>query len=693
MSTTVVAKYKLLFEDLASKGLLGAANNAQKLQSSLTSVGKGMTKTITAPLLGFGAMAIKTAGNFESAMNGVRAVSGATGKDFELLRDTAKELGASTAFSATEAANGMEYLAMAGMNTEQVIATIPHALNLAAAGNLDLATSADILSNIMSGMGLTAEESGRAADVLAATAAGANTDIEALGEAMKYVAPIAKTMGYSFEETSAAIGILGNAGIASGQAGTSLRAIMTRIASDKGANETLKELGVATTDANGEMRSLTDILSDLHTKTKGLSSDSQIEIFKDIAGAEAMGALSVLVDGVANDSLPQLIDKLNEADGAVNAMADIKMEGFDGAVKRLSSAFESFMISIGETGALDMVTGAIEKLAGWVKALGEANPSLLKFGVVIGVILAVIGPLLIGIGMLISAVTAIGGAMALVSLPVLGIVAAIAAVIAIGVALYANWDTIKAKATEIWGGIKDYVSTKVEELKSSVIAKFEALRAGAVAKWEALKQSASAAFEAIRAMIVGRIMAMANAARNGLNVLVQVFSTVKSRILAAFGAAGTMLVQIGRNIVQGLVRGITSSISAVTNAARNLASKVSGAVKGFLGIRSPSRLMASYGGYVSEGMAIGISNKSKLAVAQAKRMADNVASAAGEVGADLASTMGRDATIAAEAKSNLNMTHRFAFDFSGKVDGANMQVNTTYTSNGSNAGSNMPVML
>lgn len=532
-----------------------------------------------AAIFGVGVAAVKVSGDFEESMNAVRAVSGATGKDFDDLRNLAKKMGSETAFSATEAANGMEYLAMAGMNTEQVLATIPNALSLAAAGSIDLAQSADILSNIMSGLGLAAEDSARAADVLAATAAGANTDIASLGEAMKYAAPVAKTMGYSLEETAASVGILGNAGIAAGQAGTSLRAIMSRIAADSGAKKTLEGLGVAATDSSGKMRSMSDILADLQVATKDLSSEQQIEVFKDIAGAEAMGALAVLVDGVANDSLPQLIEKLGGAEGAAKRMADTRMEGLNGAIKSAKSAAEGFLIAIGDSGLLDLAAGAVTGLANGIRALTEwlpqASADVTAFfqsaevatalettieglqaawsnlNSVIRAAADIIAPvidffrehdklsealamsigLVAGAFVVYNAAVAIGAAvtggfvaaLALLTSPVTLTIAALTALTAAGVYLYQNWDDIKDKAVSIWGSITSYIGNKINTIKSYFSTNFPAMTA-----------IVSGQIGIIKSVFIGGFELISNAIKTTLSV-------IKAVIKGDFGAIPTII--------------------------------------------------------------------------------------------------------------------------------------------------------
>lgn len=487
-----------------------------------------------AAVAGFGALVIKTAGNFEEAMNAVSSVSGAVGKDFDALRDMAKKMGSETSFSATEAANGMEFLAMAGLNTEQVLSTIPNALSLAAAGSIELAQSADILSNIMSGMGIAAEDSARVADVLAGAAAGANTNVSALGAAMKYVAPIAKTMGYTLEETASAIGVLGNAGIAGEQAGTSLRAIYTRIASDKKANSYFEDLGISVVDASGNMRSMTDIVTDLQKSTNKMAAADQIEIFKGIAGAEAMGALAVLVDGVANESLPNLTAKLEGAKGAADKMAATRLEGFNGQIKIMKSALEGLMLEIADTGLLNLATDAIKAITegigelvaylptaiagvqgffNWFKDNGQTIITTLKViggiaAVIAGALVLMYAPAIAGfilmqatgvLSFLILQAAAIASAAATAAAwliafaPFLLIGAVIAVVIGLLWLIYQNWEQIAAGIAAEW--------QKLLGVFSSVAAQVSAIWSGL---WASVKSMASGAID----FVIGKIQAV-----------------------------------------------------------------------------------------------------------------------------------------------------------------------------------------
>ncbi|MGF3196698.1 phage tail tape measure protein [Streptomyces diastaticus] len=396
---------------------LDDAQYRQRLQSAqqqITSTGdravdagKQMTTGLTMPLVGMAAGVLKVSGDFEAGMNGVRAVTGATGKDFEDLRGLAKEMGATTQFSATDAAGAMEFLGMTGWKAKDIMSGLPDVLNLAAAGNTELATTADIASNIMAGFGIEATDTARVADVLAKTMATANVDLEMLGESMKYCAPLAKSAGWSLEETAAAVGFLGNVGIQGSAAGTGLNSMLATLAdtSSTGGRK-LKEFGVAATDSNGKVRPLTDIIADL--ADKGADVADVIGIF----GLEAGPKMQALL-GQGSEGLKKMIGDLQDSEGAAKKMADIRMEGFNGSVKGLKSAVEGLMIAIGDSGLLKWAGALVDKLTGLVSWLTQTDSSTLKVATAVGLALAVLGPLLIIVGKTIalfgSSVTAIAG--------------------------------------------------------------------------------------------------------------------------------------------------------------------------------------------------------------------------------------------------------------------------------------------
>ncbi len=446
---SIFSKYKGKgFRD-ARKDLDTFSGKMQSVGSSIASVGAGMTASVTAPVVGVGAAVLKMGGDFEASMQRVKAVSGATGSEFQQLRDMAKDLGSTTQFSASEAAEGMSFLAMAGFDASATMDALPGVLNLAAAGAVELGVAADVASNVLSGYGMEASEVGRLNDILAKTFTSTNTDLTMLGESFKFVAPVAASAGLELEEVSAAIGLLGNAGIQGSEAGTALRgAIGALLSPTTQVQGILDRLGVSVLDSSGNLRSLNDILVQL--EDSGADTADMLGIF----GLEAGPAMTALLSQ-GSGALSELTGNLQDAGGTASSIAETQMEGFNGGVRELQSALEGLAIAVAESGLLAWATELTSKVTEWIQAFSQANPMLFKVGVIIGIVVAVIGPLLVMIGALVAAVGAIGAVLT----PVVGIVAAVVAgLIALGVAVWMAWkrsDTFRAGVMATWQGIKD----------------------------------------------------------------------------------------------------------------------------------------------------------------------------------------------------------------------------------------------
>jgi TP901 family phage tail tape measure protein len=307
------------------RGMDRVSGRLNRQGQELTSVGRSLTMGVTMPIMAVATASVMTGMTFEKSMKNVQAVSGATGAQFDELSGLAKDLGRTTKFSASEAADGMGYLAMAGFDVEDIMKAMPGVLQLAAAGNMDLAQTADIASNVLTGYGMEASEITRVNDVMAATFTSANTDMAQLGEAMKYVAPVANSAGLKFEEVSAAIGMMGNAGIQGSMAGTSLRGAITRLLEPTGAAaDTLNRLGIETTDSAGNMVPLVDIVRQL--EESGATTADMMTIF----GQRAGPAMAALVEQGA-DELLEFTEALEDSGGTAQRVADTQKEGRAGA--------------------------------------------------------------------------------------------------------------------------------------------------------------------------------------------------------------------------------------------------------------------------------------------------------------------------------------------------------------------------
>src|SRR5690625_4542367 len=324
----------------AAKGLAGWWETNQRNVESLGEQLKeyrGILAGIAGVTMGAVGLSVKAAAGFEQAMSRVGAVSRASEEDMALLTAQARELGATTAFSASQAAEGMEYLAMAGFNTRQIIAAMPGLLDTAAAAGDSLGRTADIVSNILSGFGLEAEETGRVADVLTATFTSSNTTLGSLGETMKMVAPVAASLGVSIEETAAMAGKLGDAGIQGSMAGTALRTILTSLAAPTGAAaKAISDLGIQTTDAAGNMLPVTSILDQIATATAHMGDAQRAAVLEMLAGREGVSALSALMS-VGASRIDEYADSLRNSAGVAAEVAGRQMANLAGAMAEMRS--------------------------------------------------------------------------------------------------------------------------------------------------------------------------------------------------------------------------------------------------------------------------------------------------------------------------------------------------------------------
>lgn len=391
-----------------SKGFVSACNDlkvfgdksataGQKLNglsSAFKTAGGLLLKSVTLPLVGVGAAAVKTATDFEAGMSEVKAISGATGSEFEALKDKAIEMGAKTKFSASDSADAFKYMAMAGWDASQMMDGIAGIMDLAAASGEDLATTSDIVTDALTAFGLQANDSAHFADVLAQASSKSNTNVGLMGETFKYVAPVAGALGYSVEDCAVAIGMMANSGIKGSQAGTALRSTFTRLAKPTDTVEAaMEKYNISLTDAQGNMKPLSKLMLDLRDRFSGLSEAEKANLAATLSGQEGMSGLLAIVNA-SDEDFQKLTDEINNANGAAQDMADIMMDNTKGAIEQLKGALESAGILIGER-----LTPYIRQLAEWITGLVEKFNSLTEeqqdLIVRIGLVVAAIGPVLL----------------------------------------------------------------------------------------------------------------------------------------------------------------------------------------------------------------------------------------------------------------------------------------------------------
>ena len=476
-SATAVQKIAATGESLKTTG------------DNISNAGKKLLP-VTAAVTGLGTASVTTAANFESSMSQVQATMGIT-KDsmstldgqsvntMDALSNLAQEMGASTSFSATECAEALNYLALAGYSTQEMADTLPTVLNLAAAGGIDLASASDMVTDAMSALGMETAEADTMVDQMAKTASTTNTSVAQLGEGILTIGATAKSIKGGTAELNTALGILANNGIKGAEGGTHLRNIILSLQNptDKAAAQ-MEALGVSVYDSEGNMRSMNDILGDLNTSMEGMTSEDKANIISTIFNKTDLSSVNALLANTGStwDSLQSSIE--NSA-GAAQQMADTQLDNLQGQLTLLKSALEGLAISFGQLlmPALKSIVGAVQKVVDWLNSLDEGTKKVI---VTVALVAGALGPVLIVVGKVISAVGTImtivpkiagvintvkTAFMALnatmLANPIVLIVAAIVALIAIFVVLWNKCEGFRNFWKGLWEGIKNIVSTVV----------------------------------------------------------------------------------------------------------------------------------------------------------------------------------------------------------------------------------------
>ena len=611
----------------------------EKLQAvgdKVSSVGQKLLP-VTGVVTGLGTAAVKTAADFDSAMSRVAAVSGATGSDFDKLRDKAREMGAKTKFSATEAADAMNYMAMAGWKTEDMLSGIEGVMYLAAASGEDLATTSDIVTDALTAFGLTAGDSGHFADVLAAASSNANTNVSMMGETFKYCAPVAGALGFSVEDTAEAIGLMGNAGIKASQAGTSMRSIMTNLTGDvKLSGAAIGDVTIATTNADGSMRSLSAILADCRVAFGGMTEAEKANNAETLVGKNAMSGFLALMNAAPED-IAKVSGAVNNCKDAAKNMADTMQDNLEGQLTILKSQLQELAISFGDL-LMPAVRSIVSGLQGMVDVLNAMPDGVKQVIMIIALLAAALGPVLIIIGKVISAVgtimtivpklagvintvkTAFGALNAvMLANPIAIVIAAIAALVAAFVYLWNTneefrqfwislwesvketaiqcwqaisaflsqaWEAIQNTAVSVWNGIRDFFSglwTGIQTLFTTVVNAIAGFLSGAwnavkgtvVSVWNAISQFFTSVWNGIRnvtSVVVNGIRSFLQSAWNGIRALI---TTVMNGIKSVVTAVWNGI----RSVITRVMNGIRSVVSSVWSGIRNTISSIVNGIK------------------------------------------------------------------------------------------------------------------
>ena len=571
-----------------------AGKKMEAFGDSVTSAGQKIMPASIA-VAGLGAAAVKTAADFDSGMSKVAAISGATGDDLDALRDKAREMGAKTKFSASEAASAMEYMAMAGWKTEDMLGGIEGIMSLAAASGEDLATTSDIVTDALTAFGLSAQDSGHFADILAAASSNANTNVRMMGETFKYCAPIAGALGFSAEDVAEAIGLMANAGIKSTQAGTALRTIMNNLSGEvKITGAALGEVTIATTNADGSMRDLSDILADCRGAFSQLSESERAQAAEALVGKNAMSGFLALMNAAPED-IEKLSTAIDNCDGTAAQMAETMQDNLAGQLTILKSQLEELAISFGEM-LMPAIRAIVSKIQAFVDKLNGMSESQRKAILTIGLIVAALGPLLVIIGTLISKVGVamqgfvklatgvkklgvavkagtgvfgkLGAALGGISGPVLAIVAIVAVLIA---AFKHLWDTneeFRKAITGIWEGIV----SKIQAFCQGIVDRLNALGFdfGSIVDvlkslWDGLCQFLAPVFEAAFNVVSTVLGAVLDVITGLLDVFIGLFTGNWSQMWEGV-----------KEIFSGVWDGITSLFDTAPNLLKSLAETVFG---------------------------------------------------------------------------------------------------------------------
>lgn len=613
----------------------------QDVGSKVEGVGKSLLP-LSAAVTGVGVAGLKVATDFEKAMSGVQAITGATGDEFEKLRETAINLGATTAFSSGEVAEAMTEMAKAGWSTTQIIDGMAGVLEATAASGESLGTVATIVADAITGFGLSAKDSARVADLMTQAANSGTIGVSDLGESYKYVAPLAQSMGLSIEDVTTALSAMSMAGIKGSQAGTSLRTVLANMAKPSSTvASAMDELNLSITNSDGSFKSLDEIITTMRTSFSGLTDDQKAYYATALAGKEGMSGLISLLN-LTQEEYDALTASMNNCSGVAGETAAVMQDNLQSKVEQLGGALESLAIKLSEY-VIPFLTGLVEKITAAVDAFTNMNPIVQKAVLVIGGILAVAGPILIVVGKIISAVgtimtvvpklagvintvkTAFAALNAtMLANPIFWVIAAITALVAAFIYLWNNcdefrqfwidlWENIKQAAIAVWTALKEFFSAVWQTISSTAQTIWNGLRNFFSALWEGIKTIfntvlnviktivttyfnvyktiITTVFNAIKTVITTILNAIKTVITTVWNTIKNVFTTVlnaiKSVVSGAFNSMWTGIKNTVSSIVNTIKSGFNNAVSFIKNLASSAFQWGTDIIQGIVnGIRS-----------------------------------------------------------------------------------------------------------
>ena len=523
----------------------------QNVGNTISSAGSALTKGVTMPVAAVGTAAIKTAADYESAMSNVQAITGATGEDFKKLTQLGKDLGSSTAWSAQECAQAMQYTGMAGWTAADNVAGLKGILDLASASGTDLAATSDIMTDAISAFGYAASDSALFADTMTKACTSANVSVETLGESYKYCGAICGTMGYSIDEITTSLAVMGNQGIKGSQAGTTLKnAIANMAAPTKNMKAAMDDLGISITNQDGSMKSWGDVIKNLQSSFQGLTQDQQAAYAKQLFGKESMAGMLAIINTSTSD-YNALAESIKSSGGAAEEAAQTQLNNLNGQLTLLKSALEGAAITIGDKllPYIKSAVGWVQKATDWFNGLSDAQVSMImKFAgiaaaigpvlLIFGKLVSTIGKVYSTVGMVTGAVAKAGGVMALITSPAGIVIAVLAAVAAAAFLIIKNWDKIKP------------VVMKVKDAFISVMP--------------AIKQTISNAIAAIMPIIQTLISTFKAVLPKAINTAKQVIAAITPVIKTVVNTIATIVPIIARTFV-GVAQKLTPVVRTIGN--------------------------------------------------------------------------------------------------------------------------------
>ena len=598
------------FGSVSDQKLKAVTSKMRDVGDKMASAGKTLTTHVTAPLVGLGVAAVKTTADFDKQMSKVQSIAGATGKDFDDLRNKAREMGSKTKFSASEAGEAFEYMAMAGWKTEDMLEGVEGIMNLAAASGENLGTTSDIVTDALTAFGLEAKDSGHFADVLAAASSNANTNVSMLGESFKYAAPVAGALGINAEDTSIALGLMANSGIKASQAGTNLRTGLTNMAKPtKQMREYMDKYNIALVENEDGSINLRKTMVSLREKMGNLSESEQAAAASAIFGKNSMDGWLAIINASDKD-FNNLTSAIDNCDGSAENMAENMQDNLAGQLTILKSQLEELAISFGDL-LMPVVRDVVSTVQSFVDKLNSLSESQKQTILRIAEIVAAVGPLLFISGKVLSFTataidsiktikttitglkTVLTGAGGLSGILGTGgpVILAITAAIAAGVLIYKNWDKIKAAAKKLgtalkkaWDGIKSAASTTWNAVKDTISKAWDGIKSATSKVWDNVKNTVSKAWTNLKTTVSNG----ANAVKTSVsNRMTQVKTAMGNAWTAIKTGAGTAWTNIRTSVSNG-AKAVVDSVSNRMRAVKDTVKSAWDTVKTTIGTRLSS---------------------------------------------------------------------------------------------------------